>query len=243
MADVERLLAPIRGSRLQYSRPAVDAILAHRDLVAAPLVAMLAEVARDPEAWLKQPDPPINQSRHAIALLGWMGEATAHPWLLRVARTMSADDFGVAFGPFVLGGLDLALAWTCAGDVTGVHQLLTDSAADPSLKAQAAEALGFAAHLGLADRERVLDWLAAALEVHDQPHDYVVSAMLKLCPLERADLLRATVRRPGWTWPTPAYVEEQLARPGVADERWPFDHLVDPDDLDSWFAGVRDDLL
>ncbi len=188
------LVDAIRGPSPRYKRAAMDALVARQDAVTPLLLAHLDAIYQSLVGQAYDLDD--FSSLYTLVLLIHFKCAAAHERILALAR-LPRDSFESALSAFLTEGYDTALLATCAGDVSGILDLLLDRQVNGYLRSQAAEALAGAVLLGWAEREETLASLASLLSPEHAPEGSylwtgVGSAMLWLYPVEYVDeLVRA----------------------------------------------------
>jgi hypothetical protein len=222
--DPEALVAAIRGPSPRYKREAVDAIVAHPQETTPHLLAILREVLDDPHGYLDRMGADFDVL-YAIALLAHLRAPDAHELLVRIAR-LPDDVLEPLLGDFLTEYLGNALLLTCGGRTEGLREILRDQAANQYSRSQAAKALVMAVHLGYAERDEVLAFLASLLVPEAAPvGSYVqtaaVIAMLDLHPVEYKDAFRRAwdahlIEPVSISWKN---IEEDLARAPQAAAR------------------------
>lgn len=191
--DPESRVAAIRGPSPRYKREAVDAIVAHPRETTPHLLAILRAVLDDPRGYLDPTDADFGLL-YAIVLLAHLREPLAHELLVRIAR-LPGEVLDSLLGDFLTEELGNVLLLTCGGRTEGLRAVLQDHAADAYSRSQAARALVMAVHLGYAERDEVLAFLAALLVPEAAPEGSylqtaVLIAMLDLHPVAYEDAFR-----------------------------------------------------
>ena len=185
--DGEALVRALRGPSPTYKREAVEAVVANAEHTVPHLMAILQEVLHDPDGYIKQMGEDFD-ALYALATIAHLRVSEAHPLLIELCR-LSEEQFESIFGGFLTEGMDLALFATCDGDTALIRELTLDRRAGGFLRSSGAEALVLAAHHGWAQRDEVLDFLAALLVPEACPlGDYfwtgTTIAMMDLWPVE-----------------------------------------------------------
>jgi hypothetical protein len=239
--DPKQLVDAICGPSPKYKREAVDAIVAHQEQTTPYLLALLSEMAADPEGYLSRVGADDFDPLYTVVLLAHFREARSHDDLVRIAR-LPPETFERLIGGFAAEGFDEVLLATAGDRTAGLHALLADHYADEFVRSQAAHALAVMVHRGHAQRDEVLSLLAGLLneEAAPQAVDFfwsgVIEAMLRLHPVEHTDAMRRAFDEGlvpdgmmGFD-----YVEERLAR-GPQDD----DDVLErpaPPDVHGWLS-------
>jgi hypothetical protein len=222
--DPAALVAAIRGPSPRYKREAVAAIAAHPRQTVPHLLAILREVLQDPRGYLERAGADFGVI-YAIVLLAHLREPLAHELIVRIAR-LPDDVLDPLLGDFLTEEMGNVLLLTCGGQTEGLRAILQDRAANEYSRSQAARALVMAVHMGYAERDEVLAFLAALLVPEAAPEGSYVQtamliAMLDLHPVEHEDAFRRAwdaelIEAAAISWEN---IEEDLARAPEAAER------------------------
>jgi len=190
--DPKLLVDAIFGPSPAYKRAEVDAIVSHREAVTPLLLERLARIAAAPEREEESDLGPL----YTVVSLAHFHETAAHDDLVRIAR-LPIETFERLLGEgLVTEQLDAMLLATAGDRTDGLRAILTDASVSEFIRAQAASALAEAVVRGHADRGEVLSLMAGLLTEDAAPPDAdffwdgVISAMLRLKPVEQADAIR-----------------------------------------------------
>ncbi len=180
------------GPSPTYKRQEVEAVVARQEETIPLLLDILRTILRDPAGYIAEHDEDF-APLYVVAVLAHLRPPQAHDLLVAMCR-LPEEQFESLIGGFTTEGMDRILFATSHGRTDGMRALIEDREANGYLRAQAAHALAMAAHHGWAEREEVLDFLAAQLSPEmASPGSYfwngIGVAMLNLYPRDHVDAL------------------------------------------------------
>jgi len=220
--DPKPLVDAIRGPSPRYKRDEVNDILAHPEQTAPHLLAILAEVARDPAQAAEKAND--FDAIYALYLLTELRDTRAHDDIVRIAQAPVATVHAILGEDFVTNSLAAVLLATAGERTDGFRELFGDERLDAFVRGAAAVALAVAVHRGHADRDEVLTLLVDELTRDETPDPYtsgeLIRAMLRLHPVEHHDLLRRLVAERELD--VPVDLDAHLARGPSTDDTAPY---------------------
>jgi hypothetical protein len=191
--DVEEVLAQLDRNHTQVPRIALDEAAAHRKEIIPRLLAVLEEVAKDPEPFLGDEDR--NLHIYAMYLLAQFREPRAYPLLVKIFSTPGEFAFDLA-GDVVTQDLPSLLASVSDGDPSGMMELVENEKANEYVRGSALDGLVTLVACGRRSRDEVMAYFRRLFQTLERRPSQVWNGLANvcadLCPLEvEEDLGRA----------------------------------------------------
>ena len=191
--DVAEILSELDRNHTQVPRLALEEAAAHRDELTPRLLAVLEDVANDPEPFLN--DPNRNIHAYAMYLLAQFQEPRAYPLLVKIFSAPGEAPFNLA-GDVVVQDLDNILASVSDGDPSGMMELVENEKANGYVRDAALDGLVTLVVCGRRSREEIMAYFQRPFQILERKPsevwDGLANACADLCPREvKEDLARA----------------------------------------------------
>jgi uncharacterized protein DUF1186/SEC-C motif-containing protein len=176
--DVTEILSQLERYRGDFPAEAVREAIAHREEIVPALLEILAEVARDPQAFASDEDLMVHI--YAMYLLAQFRETRAYPLLVQIFSTPGevAMDLG---GDVVTEGLGALLASVSDGDISGMTSLVENEHANEYVRSGALEGLLTLVACGKRSRDEVMAYFRSLFHKLDRRPDFVWDALASCC--------------------------------------------------------------
>jgi hypothetical protein len=143
-----------------YQKEMVDAAIERREEIIPRLIAILEQVAADPDEYIKDPD--LYDPIYALMLLGYFKATEAHATIIRLFSLPDQAPHDL-FGEIATDNLPSILLRTCGGSIERIKALALNREVDDYCRMSALQALAFAVVEGIAAREEVVSLLGSLL--------------------------------------------------------------------------------
>jgi uncharacterized protein DUF1186/SEC-C motif-containing protein len=189
--ELQQILTSLDRNAGRYEREAVSAAIACRDEIIPALLAVLEDVARDPEPFLHDEDRIIHI--YAMYLLAQFQETRAYPLLVNIFSAPGEFAFELV-GDTVTEGLGRILASVSGGDASGMAALIENEDANEYVRAAAMGGLLTLCACGSLTRDELMAYFSSLFhKLQRTPGfawDELANSCADLCPIEVMEDLR-----------------------------------------------------
>jgi hypothetical protein len=183
--NVEEVLGELDRSQTKVPRIALEEAAAHREEIIPRLLAVLEEVAKNPEPFLH--DQEGNLHIYALYLLAQFQETRAYPLLVRIFSVGGEAPFELA-GDVVTQDLPGILASVSDGDMSGMMALAENEEVNEYVRSIALDGLVTLVACGRRTREEVMAYFQRLFQTLERKPsavwDGLANSCADLCPRE-----------------------------------------------------------
>ena len=189
--DLQEILKTLQHNDGRYPREAISEALLRRDEIIPALLAVLDDVRRDPDPYLRDTDLFIHI--YAMFLLAQLRETRAYPLLVDIFSAPGESAFDLV-GDLVTEELGRILASVSGGDVRGICTLVEDEEANEYVRSAGFTALLTVCASGALSRDDVIAYFQSLFRklkrTPDGAWNWLAHACADLCSVEVMHELR-----------------------------------------------------
>jgi Protein of unknown function (DUF1186)/SEC-C motif len=189
--ELQQILTSLDRNAGRYERDAVSEATARCDEITPALLAVLEDIARDPEPFLDDEDRIIHI--YAMYLLAQFRETRAYPLLVKIFSAPGEFAFDLV-GDTVTEGLGRILASVSGGDTSGMTALVENENANEYVRAAAMGGLLTLCACGSLTRDELMAYFSSLFnKLQRTPGfawDELANSCADLCPIQVMEDLR-----------------------------------------------------